>query len=164
MKEVFPSIPQEEGIATINQTTLIIDDVPSDLAYSIFMESLSDGVTLSQEELSRIVEERMNSDKITIHYEEIDKFFNNVTRKILVRGFEDAPELFFERTNFVKDHESGTQEYPYTKEEYLTSLIEAAKEEVRSQYREEKHINTLDMQTPSLSPNLDDERIPLRRV
>ena len=56
-------------------TTLMVDNVPSEIAYNILMSSIQSGGTLSSEELRKLVDDRMKAGNIKIIYSELAKFF-----------------------------------------------------------------------------------------
>lgn len=180
MKEIFPGRPEQDGVTAKNQTTLIIDEVPSDLAYGIFMESLNNGVALTQQELSREVSKRMDGDKLTVHFNELDGIFTNLLNQHLENQFylshnrpsiriseeeqrlnkllAEAHEELYPETSEVREEEFAESE---TKDDYIASAIEAAKEEIRNKYR--RNENEVDAEMTPETTDYEDE-LPLRRL
>ena len=72
MKEFFPTKPQKEVTDNNNQTTLVIDEIPSELAYGILVEALNQGDTLTHEELVAEIEARTEGEGTVIHFTEIE--------------------------------------------------------------------------------------------
>jgi len=58
------------------KTTLVIENVPSEIGYGILVSSLEKGIQLSPEELREKTNERLNNGPVTINFREWIEFFN----------------------------------------------------------------------------------------
>lgn len=77
MSEFIPTKPQNEVIDNNNNTTLVIDEVPSDLAYGILVDALNQGNALTHDELVAEIKSRTEGEETIIHFPEIEHVMHN---------------------------------------------------------------------------------------
>lgn len=97
-------IPESQRVDPEVTTTLYIDEVPSEVAYDLLMESLSKGKMATQEE---IIERINNKETIRMSYEElaqhIIKMSQEKERALVEQIFEQEEEIY----EVVREHHSG---------------------------------------------------------
>ena len=111
MTEYIPTKPQDEVIDSTNKTTLVIDEIPSDLAYGILVEALNQGDALTHDELVAEIKARTEGDKTIIHYAEakyiMHEFIHGVCKDCLAReesfGEEDKDDEIYENTDYIQE-------------------------------------------------------------
>ena len=142
MMEYIPKKPQNEVIDNTNRTTLIIDEIPSDLAYGILIEALNKGDALTHEELVSEIKARTEGEKTIIHFAEVGyvmhEFVHNVCKDCLAREMD-----FHEENNDVEIYEDN---------DYIQEAIERAKEGMRLQ-RNQDHVEFHADPTPTPPPS-----------
>lgn len=74
---LFIPVRKESEPNSKSTTTLIVENVPSEIAYNIILRSIQNGESLSSEELRDRVNSQINGDNITLVYNEFISFLNS---------------------------------------------------------------------------------------
>lgn len=137
MTEFIPTKPEDEVIDNTNRTTIVIDEMPSDLAYGILVEALNQGNALTHDELVAEIKARTEGEETIIHFPEVEKVMHNfvcgVCQDCLTRE-----ESFYEEEKYITIYEVP---------DHVREAIERATEEIRAKHREET------MADPEPTPN-----------
>ncbi|MDE5630801.1 MAG: hypothetical protein K2I70_04300 [Bacilli bacterium] len=126
MKEYIPTLDENNVIDKTNKTTLVIDEVPSDLAYEILVEALNRGNALNHDELVSEIKARTKGEEMIIHYDEAQYIMHEIVH-VVCKDCLAREEDFKEEDN---DREL------YEDPDYIQEVIERAKEGMRIKHRE----------------------------
>lgn len=85
-------IPNDDTSENKYTTTLMLDEVPSEVAYDILTESLKNGEVLTKEELKKRID--LRESKINITFDEFTKYIINRVEQYTNERVE--PEIYFE--------------------------------------------------------------------
>lgn len=163
MKEFEPTKPNGFIQENAHTTTLVVENIPSQVAYEIVELALSADEHLTREELARRVNERLNAEYTILSNEELETLLKHVA-KCSIFDIKEPVSFYMEPQEEFSPMEpqkefSPENSIPIGKEEkdefgrtpYIIEIIEEAKEEMHQNKKWQQHIDR------------DIDKLPLRR-
>lgn len=142
MKEFEPITPNGFKKANPHTTTLVIENVPSEIGYELVTEAINASGKFDKDELMQKVSQRMSDDQdyTVLSKEELDAILHLFVRTTIEMDYE---ERFYNTES--NNEEFGKQE-PEEKEDidefgrtpYVRRIIEEVKEEMRQAHNKEQ--------------------------